>query len=144
MSPALRPGWMVALCAAIMWAGAWMPWLTTQAGGGGRANGIGGAHGSLELPHGFGVSQLIVLLASALLVVGAMVGRGLSVRGASVAALVISSVDVALVALYYQRNINGPVSAGYGLYVVAAAGVGAGVCALWATVAALLGGRSRR
>jgi len=64
-----------------------LPWLTTGINGGGWANAIGGSIGSLHLPHGFGPGQLIVLLSSALLVAGAMVGRGLSVKSASSAAL---------------------------------------------------------
>jgi len=73
---------MVALFAAILSVSAWLPWLTTGINGGGWANAIGGSIGSLHLPHGFGPGQLIVLLSSALLVAGAMVGRGLSVKPA--------------------------------------------------------------
>ena len=68
----LRPGWLVTLCAAILAVSVWLPWLTTSALGGGRANAIGGTVGSLVLPRGFGVGQLIVLLTSTLLVAGAM------------------------------------------------------------------------
>ncbi len=121
-----------------------MPWLTTAAGGGGWANAIGGTHGNLELPRGFGAGQLIVLLSSTLLVAGAMVGRGLSVRIASVAALVISLLIVALTAWYYRLNVNPPVSAEYGLYVGA---VGAGfavACSVIAVITALASGRSGR
>lgn len=118
-----------------------MPWLTTKVDGGGWANAIGGTHGSLELPRGFSAGQLIVLLSSTLLVAGAMAGRGLSVRAASIAALSISLLVVGLMALYYQRNVNAPVVAEYGLYVGAAAAVCAVACALWAVVSAALGGR---
>ncbi len=112
--------------------------------GGGWANAIGGAHGNLELPRGFGAGQLIVLLASTLLVVGAMMGRGLSVRLASVAALLISLLIVALTAWYYKLNVNPPVSAEYGLYVGAVAAVCAVACSLVAVIAALASGRSGR
>ncbi|OBK30506.1 hypothetical protein A5634_16020 [Mycobacterium asiaticum] len=142
MTRHLRPGWLVALFAALLFASTWLPWLTTKDKGGGWANGIGGAHGSLELPHGFGAGQLIVLLSSTLLVAGAMVGRGLSVRAASIAALVISLLIGALMVLYYQRNVNGPVAAEYGLYIGVVAAVCALVCAVWAVAAAALGGRS--
>ncbi len=144
MTRRLRPGWLVALSALLISASAWMPWLTTAAGGGGWANAIGGTHGTLELPRGFGAGQLIVLLSSTLLVAGAMVGRGLSVRIASVAALVISLLIVALTAWYYRLNVNPPVSAEYGLYVGA---VGAGfavACSVIAVITALASGRSGR
>src|SRR5271156_6303516 len=78
MARRLHPGWLVAVFAAIVSASAWMPWLTTTVGGGGWANAIGGSHGSLVLPRGFGAGQLIVLLSSTLLVAGAVAGRGLS------------------------------------------------------------------
>ena len=106
---------MVALFAAIVSASAWLPWLTTGINGGGWANAIGGSIGSLHLPHGFGPGQLIVLLSSTLLVAGAMVGRGLSVKPASVAALLISLVVVALTVWYYHVNVKPPVSAAYWL-----------------------------
>ncbi len=141
MTRHLRPGWLVSLFATAVLASAWMPWLATKVNGGGWANAIGGTHGSLELPRGFGAGQLIVLLSSTLLVAGAMVGRGLSVRAASIAALVISLLIGALMVLYYQRNVNAPVSAEYGLYVGAVAAVCAVVCALWAVAAAALSGR---
>ena len=50
-------------------------------------------------------------------------GRGLSVRLASVAALVISLLIVALTVWYYKLNVNPPVSAEYGLYVGAVGAV---------------------
>ena len=110
----LRPGWLVALFAATVSVSAWLPWLTTGSNGGGWANAIGGSIGSLHLPSGFGPGQLIVLLSSTLLVAGAMVGRGLSVRSASVAALVISLLVVALTVWYYDVNVKPPVSAASG------------------------------
>ncbi|KAA1248410.1 hypothetical protein F0Q45_20665 [Mycobacterium simiae] len=138
MTRRLRPGWLVALFAVVVSASTWMPWLTTAVGGGGWANAIGGTHGSLELPRGFGAGQLIVLLSSTLLVAGAMAGRGLSVKWSSVAALLFSVLIVALTVWYYQINVNPPVSAEYGLYVGAAAAVCAVVSSLWAVVAATL------
>ncbi|MEE2852778.1 MAG: hypothetical protein VX424_09040 [Actinomycetota bacterium] len=144
MTRRLRPGWLVALFAVMVSASAWLPWLRTRVNGGGWANAIGGAHGNLELPRGFGAGQLIVLLASTLLVVGAMMGRGLSVRLASVAALLISLLIVALTVWYYKLNVNPPVSAEYGLYVGAGAAVGAVGCSLVAVIAALASRRPGR
>ena len=67
----LRPGWLVALCALIVAVSAWLPWLTSTADGGGRANAIGGIAGAMPVPPpGFGLGQLIVLLASSLIVAG--------------------------------------------------------------------------
>ena len=128
---------MVALFAAAVSVSAWLPWLTTGMGGGGWANAIGGSIGSLHLPHGFGPGQLIVLLSSALLVAGAMVGRGLSARPASIAALVISLIVVALMVRYYSVNVKPPVSAAYGLYVGGVAAAAAMLCSVWALAAAL-------
>lgn len=143
MTRRLRPGWLVALSAAILTVSTWLPWLTTKDQGGGWVNAIGGAHGSLIPQHGFGPGQLIVLLASALIVAGAMVGRGLSLRGASIAALIISLLIVGLTVLYYRSNVDPPaVSAEYGLYVGAVSTALAVACSLWAVVAAALAGRS--
>ncbi len=132
-----RPGWLVVLCAAVLAVSAWLPWLTTPAGGGGRANAIGGTVGNLTLPPRFGAGQLIVLLASTLVVAGAMAARGLSARLASTAALAISLLVVGLTVWYYHRNVVPPVSAGYGLYVCGAVGVAAVLFSLWALMAAL-------
>ena len=133
----LHPGWLVALFGVVVWGSAWMPWLTTKVNGGGWASAIGGTHGSLVLPRGFGAGQLIVLLSSTLLVAGAMVGRGLSVRLASVAALIISLLIVGLTVWYYKLNVSPPVSADYGLYVGAVGAVCAAVCSVAAVIAAL-------
>jgi hypothetical protein len=138
----LRPGWLVALFAATVSLSAWLPWLTTGINGGGRANAIGGRSGSLHLQQHFGTGQLIVLLSSTLLVAGAMVGRGLSVKLASVAALVISLLVVALTVWYYDVNVKPPVSAGYGLYVGGVAAAAAVLCSVWALASSLRGGRS--
>lgn len=140
----LRPGWLVAFFALLISASAWLPWLTTAVNGGGWANAIGGAHGSLQLPRGFGAGQLIVLLSSMLLVAGAMVGRALSMKLASIAALLISLLIVALVVWYYKLNVKPPVSAEYGLYVGAGASVCAVACSAIAMIAALASGRSNR
>jgi hypothetical protein len=133
----LRPGWLVALCGAIVAVSAWLPWLTTTVNGGGWANAIGGSVGSLRLPPGFGAGQLIVLLSSTLVVAGAVVGRGLSARLASVAALLISLLIAVLTWWYYDVNVKPPVSAGYGLYVGAAGAVGAVCCSVWALASSL-------
>ncbi len=137
----VRPGWLVALFAAAVSVSAWLPWLTTGVNGGGWANAIGGSIGSLHLPHGFGPGQLIVLLSSALLVAGAMVARGLSTRTASVAALVISLIVVALTARYYAVNVKPPVAAAYGVYVCGVAAGAATLCSMWAVVSSLRSGR---
>jgi hypothetical protein len=137
MTRRLSFGWLVALCALVVSASAWLPWLTTAVNGGGWANAIGGTHGSLELPRGFGAGQLFVLLSSTLLVVGAMVGRGLSVRLASLAALVLSLLLVALTVWYYKLNVNPPVAAEYGLYVGGIGAACAAACSVAAVIAAL-------
>jgi hypothetical protein len=140
----LRPGWLVALFAAITSLSACLPWLTTTVNGGGWASAIGGSNGSLQLPPEFGAGQLIVLLSSALLVAGAVIGRGLSARLASVAALVISLLIGMLMLWYYDVNVHPPVAAAYGLYIGAAGAVGAAGCSVWALASALFSGRSVR
>ncbi|BBU21422.1 hypothetical protein [Mycobacterium xenopi] len=137
MSRRVRPGWLVALFGAIVALSTWLPWLTTSVNGGGWASAIGGSIGSLRLPPGFGAGQLIVLLSSTLVVAGAMVGRGLSARLASAAALLISLLIAALTWWYYDINVKPPVSAGYGLYLGAAGAAGAVGCSMWALVSAL-------
>jgi uncharacterized membrane protein YphA (DoxX/SURF4 family) len=132
-----RPGWLVVLCGAVVAVSGWLPWLTTRALGGGHASAIGGTFGSLELPPRFGVGQLIVLLASALIVAGAMTARGLAARASAIAALLISALLAALTAWYYHHNVKPPVAAGYGLYIGAAGVVGALVFATWAVIASL-------
>ena len=133
----LRPGWLVVLCAAVLAVSVWLPWLTSRADGGGRANAIGGIVGNMPVPQpGFGVGQLIVLLASTLIVAGAMAARGLFGRLASTAALAISVLLVVLTMWYYRLYVYSPVSAGYGLYLGAAAAVFAVLLSVWAMVAA--------
>lgn len=131
-----RPGWLIALFAVILSVSTWLPWLTTSANGGGRANAIGGSVGSIALPPRFGVGQLIVLLAAVLLVTGAMIGRGLFTRLASVAALVISLAIAGLGVWYYRLNVVAPIIAGYGIYIGAVAVTGALACSVWALVSA--------
>jgi hypothetical protein len=138
----VRPGWLVALFAVVVSVSAWLPWLTTGTGGGGWANAIGGSIGSLHLPPGFGPGQLIVLLSSTLLVAGAMVGWGLSAKSASVAAVAISLVVVALTVWYYDVNVKPPVSAGYGLYLGGGAAAAALLCSVWALASSLRSSRS--
>ncbi|MCV7258464.1 hypothetical protein [Mycobacterium shimoidei] len=133
----LRPGWLVVLFATVMSVSAWLPWLTTTANGGGWASAIGGTAGGLHLPARFGVGQLIVLLSSMLLVAGAMVGRGLSAKLASIAALFISLLIAALTAWYFDANAHPPISAGYGFYIGAVAAAGAVICSGWAVASSL-------
>ena len=140
----LHPGWLVALFGLIVWGSAWMPWLTTTVNGGGWASAIGGTHGSLRLPPGFGPGQLIVVLSATLLVTGALLGRRLSIRLASAGALVISLLIVALTVWYYKINVHPPVAAEYGLYVGATAAACAVLCSFWAVGAALTAGRATR
>jgi hypothetical protein len=131
----LRPGWLVALCAAILLVSAWLPWLTAD--GGARASAIGGVAGDLPAQlSGFGVGQLIVLLASTLIVAGAMAAQGLSARVASSVALAISVLLVVLTVWYYRLYVYEPVSAGYGLYLGGAAAIGAVLISVWAMVTA--------
>lgn len=135
----LRPGWLVSLCAAALAVFSWLPWLTTSQAGGGRASAIGGTVGSIVLPPRFGAGQLIVLLSSVLVVLGAMVARGISPRLAATAAVVISLLVAELTWWYYHANVTPPVAAGYGLYLGAVSAVAVLLCSAWALVAALLG-----
>lgn len=89
------------------------------------------------LPPRFGVGQLIVLLAAVLLVAGAMIGRGLFSRLASVAALVISLGIAGLGVWYYRLNVVAPITVGYGLGIGAVSVAGALGCSLWALVSTL-------
>jgi hypothetical protein len=137
----VNPGWLVALCAAVLAVSAWLPWLTTRDGGGGRANAIGGTVGSLDtVPARFGVGQLIVLLAAMLIVAGAMAARGLAARLAAACALAIAILEVLLTAFYYSRYVSAPVSAGYGLYIGGGIAAAATLCAMWALFAAVTSG----
>lgn len=142
MTRRLQPGWLVAFFGLVVSVSAWLPWVTTSENGGGWANAIGGAH-HMYLEPGFGTGQLIVLLASTLLVAGAMVARGLSMIMASIAAVVISLLIAVLIA-YYKININPKVSPQYGLYIGAAATLFAVVCSVWSVIVAVTSRRDRR
>jgi hypothetical protein len=128
---------LVALSAVGLAISAWLPWLTTSVGGGGRASAIGGTFGSIVLPPRFGAGQLIVLLSSVLIVLGAMVARGLSPRLAGAAAVVIASLVAVLTWWYFRTNVAPPLVAGYGLYIGAVCALAALVFSIWALVSAL-------
>jgi hypothetical protein len=133
----LRPGWLVVLCAVVVLVSAWLPWLTTGADGGGRANAIGGKNGHIGYPpDGFGVGQLIVLLASTLIVAAAMSARRLSPRITSTAALGISVLLAVMALWYYRLYVISPIAAGYGFYVAVAATLAAGALSVLAMVVA--------
>lgn len=142
----LRPGWLITMAAVLLVVSAWLPWLTTSAGGGGRASAIGGAAGSIAVPGRFGVGQLIVLLASVLVALGAMVARGLAARLAGAAAVAISVLVAVLTWSYYHANVHPPVAAGYGYYLGVACVVGLLTSSVWGFADALLdsGVRSHR
>lgn len=126
------PGWLVAVCALVVTVSAWLPWLRSSEDGGGRASAIGGVAGAMPVPPpGFGVGQLIVLLAASLAVAGAMAARGISARIASSAALAIAVAIVVLAVWYYRLYVYPPVSAGYGLYVAGAVAVLAVLLSVW-------------
>ena len=119
------------MCALVVAVSAWLPWLTSSAGDG-RANAIGGVVGAMPAPPpGFGVGQLVVLLASTLVVAGAMAARGISRRWASSAALAISLVLVALAVWFYRLYVYPPVSAGYGLFVGGSVALVAVLLSVW-------------
>jgi hypothetical protein len=135
----LRPGWLVVLFAAVIALSGWLPWRTTTADGGGHASAIGGwVVGYFGPPAKFDAGQLIVLLASCLIVAGAMTARGLSVRMSAIAALVLSLSIAGLTVVYYQQKIHPPVDVGYGFYIAAVATVIAAVCSVWAVLTTLI------
>lgn len=141
----LRPAWFVVLCALVLLVSAWLPWLTTSADGGGRANAIGGKVGQIAVPPpGFGVGQLIVVLSSTLIVAAAMAARGLSARIASTVALAISVLLSVMALWYFRLYVAPPVAAGYGLYVGGAVTVVAIVLSVLAMVVAWSGVSRRR
>ena len=134
----LRPGWLLALSAAALLISTWLPWLITSANGGGRASAIGGTLGAITLPPRFGTGQVIVLLSSALIVLGAMVARDLFGRLASAAAAAVSILVAVLTWWYFHTYVVGPVSAGYGLYIGAVCAAATLACSVWALVSCLL------
>ena len=141
----LRPGWLVVLFAAVIAVSGWLPWRTTSADGGGHSSAIGGwVVGYFGPPAKFDAGQLIVLLASALIVAGAMTARGLSARMSAVAALVLSLSIGGLTVVYYQQKIHPPVAVGYGLYIGAVATIVAAICSVWALISALASGQMPR
>ena len=141
----LRPAWFVVLCALVLLVSAWLPWLTTSAGGGGRANAIGGRLGQIAVPPpGVGVRQLMVLLSATLIVAAAMAARGLSARIASSAALSISVLLTVLAWWYFRLYVAPPIAAGYGFYIGGAATAVAVVLSVLAMVAAWSDGSRRR
>jgi hypothetical protein len=141
----LRPAWFVVLCALVLLVSAWLPWLTTSADGGGRANAIGGKLGQIAVPPpGFGVGQLMVVLSSTLIVAAAMAARGLSARIASTAALSISVLLTVLAWWYFRLYVAPPIAAGYGFYVGGAATALAVVLSVLAMVAAWSEANRRR
>ena len=140
----LRPGWLVVLFAAVIAISGWLPWRTTTIGGGGHSNAIGGTVGNLMPLSKFDAGQLIVLLASTLIVAGAMTARGLSTRTSAVAALVLSVWIGGLTVVYYRQKVHPPVDAAYGFYISAGATGAAAVCSLWALFSAVASARAPR
>ena len=138
----LRPGWLVVLCATVVFVSTWLPWLTSA---GGRASAIGGHVGVIDRPPaGFGVGQLIVLLTSTLAVAAAMSARGLSPRISSTVALSVSVLLAVLAGWYHRLYVTPPIAAGYGFYVGVVATVVAVVAAVLAMVVAWARSGSRR
>jgi hypothetical protein len=138
-----RPGWLIALFAVGLTVSSWLPWLTTSVRGGGRASAIGGTLGSISLPPRFGAGQLIVLLSSVLIVLGAMVARELSSRLAASAAVAISVLVAVLTGWYFHVNVVPPVAVGYGFYIGAFCALGVLGCSVWALAIVLLNGQAR-
>lgn len=132
----VQPGWLVVLFAALTAVSGWLPW-RTKTDGSGHSNAIGGIVGSLPPLPKFDAGQLIVLLASTLIVAGAMTARGLSARVSAVAALVLSLSIAALTVVYYWQKIHPGVDASYGLYIGAVATAAAAACSVWALFSAL-------
>lgn len=132
----LQPGWLVVLFAALIAISGWLPW-RTRADGSGHSNAIGGIVGNLPPLPKFDAGQLIVLLASGLVVAGAMTARGLSARASAIAALVLSLCIGGLTMVYYRQKILPGVDASYGLYISASATAAVAICSLWALLSAL-------
>jgi len=140
----LRPGWLVVLFGVVIAISGWLPWRTTTINGGGHSNAIGGTVGALLPLSKFDAGQLIVLLASTLIVAGAMTARGLSTRLSAGAALVLSMWIGGLMVVYYRQKVHPPVDAAYGFYISAGAAGAAAVCALWALFSAVASARAPR
>lgn len=127
----LRPGWLVVLFATVIAISGWLPWRSTTADGGGHSNALGGITGHIPSLSKFDAGQLIVLLASGLIVAGAMTARNLSVRISAVVALVLSLSIGGLTIVYYHQQVRPPIDASWGLYVSAVATVLAAICSAW-------------
>ena len=132
----LQPGWLVVLFAALILVGGWLTW-RTKTDGSGHSNAIGGIVGNIPHVTKFDAGQLIVLLASTLIVAGATTARGLSARLSALAALVLSLCIAGLTVVYYRQKIYGGIDASYGLYISAVATGAAVMCSLWALFSAL-------
>lgn len=132
----LRPGWLVALFAAGLSVATWLPWLTAP--GGARASAIGGTFGDISAPPRFGAGQVIVLLASLLIVLGAMVARGLAARPAAAAAVLVSVGVAVLMWWYVHTLVIAPVRVGYGFYVGAGFALAVLACSVWALASVTL------
>jgi hypothetical protein len=107
-------------------------------GGGGRGSAIGGAVGSIVLPPHFGAGQLITVLSSVLIVLGAMAAREISPRLTAAAAVLLSLLVVVLSWSFYSSNVHPPVGASYGLYLGAAFALATLACSVWTLATALL------
>lgn len=135
----LNPGWLIVGCATVLTVSCWLPWLVT--GEYGRVSAIGGTGGGMTVAPGFGMGQTITLLASALLVAGAMAARGLMQIIAASAALLLSVLLNVLTWRYHHLGVGGEVTAGFGFYIAAgAAGVAAALSA-WALADAIMARR---
>lgn len=128
---------MLSLFAAGLSVSCWLPWLTTPVNGGGRASAIGGTFGAISLTSRFGAGQLIVLLSSVLIVLGAMAARDLSARLAAASALAVSVLIGVLAWWFFRVNLVVPMRVGYGFYLATACAVGTLVCSIWALAATL-------
>jgi len=133
----LRPGWLVSLFGAGLSVTSWLPWLTTSADGGGRASAIGGTFGDIALVSRFGSGQVVVLLASVLIVLGAMTARGLGARRAASAAVGVSTLIGILTWVFFRVNLVAPLRIGWGFYLAAACVAGALACSIWGLVSTL-------
>ena len=140
----LRPGWLVVLFATVISISGWLPWRETTSGGVGHANAMGGTFGSILPLSKFDAGQLIVLLASGLIVAGAMTARNLSIRISAVVALVLSLSIGGLTIVYYHQKVHPPVDAAYGLYISAVATGLAVVCSVWGLLIAWSATRAPR
>lgn len=129
-----RTGWLIAVAGLGVAGSVWLPWLRTAAGGGGRANAIGGTVGSLVLPPGFGAGQAILLVTSLLIVAGCMVGQRILDRIAPIAAVALALGLLALELVYYRTNVNDAIGVAFGLWVGAACSGVALILSVWALV----------